>query len=174
MSRIWKTPLSLTWESLVPLTQERKLTLVKNCLPMQETGVQSLGGGEPLEKEMAIHSSILAWWIPWMEEPGGLQSMGSSRVGQDLETKAKPTTATKKNKQKRRASGRVPGIWAAKQLTEPETKAISMSVKHSRLKGAQRDGVEKENISSCERVSPLPAGILNLAPVKESLAAYFL
>ena len=100
--------------------------------------------------------------------------MGSSRVGQDLETKAKPTTATKKNKQKRRASGRVPGIWAATQLTEPETKAISMSVKQSRLKGAQRDGVETENISSCERVSPLPAGILNLAPVKESLAAYFL
>ena len=43
--------------------------------------VQSLGGEDPLEKEMATHSSILAWRIPWTEEPGGLQSMGSQRVG---------------------------------------------------------------------------------------------
>ena len=51
------------------------------CLPpMQETQVQSLGWEDPLEKEMAIHSSILAWRIPWIEEPGGLQSMGSQRV----------------------------------------------------------------------------------------------
>ena len=45
--------------------------------------VQSLGQEDPLEKEMATHSSNLAWKIPWMEEPGGLQSMGSQRVGQD-------------------------------------------------------------------------------------------
>ena len=51
--------------------------VVKNLLAMQETGVQSLGQEEPLEKEMANHSSILAWEIPWTEEPGGLQSMGS-------------------------------------------------------------------------------------------------
>ena len=44
--------------------------------PKQETSVQSLGQEDPLEKEMAIHSSILAWKIPWTEEPGGLQSMG--------------------------------------------------------------------------------------------------
>ena len=44
---------------------------------MQETQVQSLGGEDPLEKEMATHSSILAWSIPWTEEPGGLQAMGS-------------------------------------------------------------------------------------------------
>ena len=44
---------------------------------MQETCVQSLGQEDPLEKEMATHSSSLAWKIPWMEEPGGLQSMGS-------------------------------------------------------------------------------------------------
>ena len=44
---------------------------------MQETWVQSLGWEDPLEKEMATHSSILAWEIPWTEEPGGLQSMGS-------------------------------------------------------------------------------------------------
>ena len=45
-------------------------------LPMQERQVQSLGQEDPLEKEMAAHSSILAWEIPWTEEPGGLQSMG--------------------------------------------------------------------------------------------------
>ena len=47
---------------------------------MQETQVRSLGREDPLEKEMATHSSILAWRIPWTEEPGGLQSMGSQRV----------------------------------------------------------------------------------------------
>ena len=51
--------------------------LVKNLPAMQETWVQFLGCEDPLEKEMAIHSSILAWKIPWTEEPGGLQSMGS-------------------------------------------------------------------------------------------------
>ena len=53
---------------------------VKNCLPMQETWVQSLGQEDPLEKEMATHSSILAWRIPWTDEPGGLQFMGLERV----------------------------------------------------------------------------------------------
>ena len=54
------------------------------CLPkMWETGVRSLGWEDLLEKEMATHSSTLAWKIPWMEEPGGLQSMGSQRVGHD-------------------------------------------------------------------------------------------
>ena len=48
---------------------------------MRETGVQSLGQGDPLEKEMATDSSTLAWKIPWTEEPGRLQSMGSQRVG---------------------------------------------------------------------------------------------
>ena len=57
------------------------------CLPaMQETWVRSLGWEDPLEKEMATHSSILAWKIPWMEEHGRLQSMGSQRVGHDLMT----------------------------------------------------------------------------------------
>ena len=45
--------------------------------------VGSLGGKDPLEEDIAIHSSILAWRIPWAEEPGGLQSMGSQRVGHD-------------------------------------------------------------------------------------------
>ena len=54
------------------------------CLPtMQETWVQSLGWEDPLEKEMATHSSTLAWKIPWTEELGRLQSMGSQRVGHD-------------------------------------------------------------------------------------------
>ena len=51
--------------------------------------VQSLCREDPLEKEMATHSSILAWRIPWTEEPGGLQSMGSQRVGHDRVTKHK-------------------------------------------------------------------------------------
>ena len=54
------------------------------CLPtMWETQVRSLGREDTLEKEMAIHSSTLAWKIPWTEEPGRLQSMGSQRVGHD-------------------------------------------------------------------------------------------
>ena len=57
--------------------------MVKYLPTMQEIRVQSLGQEDPLEKEMAIHSSILAWRIPWTEEPGGLQSMGSQRVGHD-------------------------------------------------------------------------------------------
>ena len=57
------------------------------CLPaMQETRVRSLGWEDPLEKEMATQSSILAWRIPWTEEPGGLQSTGWQRVGHDLAT----------------------------------------------------------------------------------------
>ena len=52
------------------------------CLPaMPETYVRSLGWEDPLEKEMATHSTILAWKIPWTEEPGRLQSMGFQRVG---------------------------------------------------------------------------------------------
>ena len=54
---------------------------------MQETQVRSLGHEDPLEKGMATHSSILAWKIPWTEEPGGLQSMGPQRVGHNLVTK---------------------------------------------------------------------------------------
>jgi len=50
--------------------------MIKNLPAMQETWVQSLGQEDPLEKEMATHSSILAWRIKWTEEPGGLQSMG--------------------------------------------------------------------------------------------------
>ena len=67
---------SFDWASLV--AQRLK------CLPaMRETWVRTLGQEDPLEKEMATHSSILAWRIPWTEEPGGLQSTRSQRVGND-------------------------------------------------------------------------------------------
>ena len=56
---------------------------VKHLPAVRETWVRSLGREDPLEKEMATHSSILAWKIPWMEEPGRLQSMESQRVGHD-------------------------------------------------------------------------------------------
>ena len=64
--------------------------LVKNLPAMPKIQVRSLGWEDLLEKEMATHSSILAWRIPWTEEPGGLQSMGSQRVGHDYVTKPPP------------------------------------------------------------------------------------
>ena len=64
------------WASLV-------VQSVKNLPAVQETWVQSLGWEDPLEKEMATHSSILAWKISWTEELGGLESMASQRVGHD-------------------------------------------------------------------------------------------
>ena len=63
----------------VPCVAQR----LKHLPAMQETWVRSLGQEDPLEKEMATHSNILAWRIPWTEEPGGLQSLGSQRVGHD-------------------------------------------------------------------------------------------
>ena len=57
--------------------------MVKSLPAVQETQVQSLGREDPLEKEMATHSSVPAWRIPWTEEPGGLQSVGWQRVEHD-------------------------------------------------------------------------------------------
>ena len=71
--QILSTNLGVLWASSV-------FRRVKNPPAMQETWVQSLGQEDPLEKEMATHSSILAWRIPWTEELGGLQSMGSQRI----------------------------------------------------------------------------------------------
>ena len=68
---------------------------VKNLPSMQEiqeTQVRSLGQEDPLEEEMSTHSRILAWEIPWTEEPGGLQSMGPQIIGHDLATEQTPTT----------------------------------------------------------------------------------
>ena len=58
-------------------------SVVKNLPAKEEMWVQSLGQEDPLQQEMATHSSVLAWRIPWMEKPDGLQSMGSHRVGHD-------------------------------------------------------------------------------------------
>ena len=69
-------PLQYSWASLGAQT-------VKNPPAVWETRIRSLGGEDPLEKGMATHSSILAWRIPWTEEPGGLQFMGSRRVRHD-------------------------------------------------------------------------------------------
>ena len=73
---------------LVPLVFRASLVAqrVKRLLAMRETWVRFLGQEDPLEKEIATHSSILAWKIPWMEKPGRLQSMGSQRVGHDWAT----------------------------------------------------------------------------------------
>ena len=68
-------------------------SLVKNLPAMHETWVRFLSKEDPLEKEMATHSSIFAWRIPWTEEPGGLQSMGSQRFGHDRVTKHTHTVA---------------------------------------------------------------------------------
>ena len=62
-------------------------TVVKRLPAMWETWVGSLGWKDPLEKETATHANVLAWKIPWTEEPGGLQSMASQRVRHDLATK---------------------------------------------------------------------------------------
>ena len=70
-----------------PFARQQRASLgaqmVKRLPTMQETWVRSLGWEDPLEKEMATHSSVLAWKIPWTEEPGRLQSMGLQRVGHD-------------------------------------------------------------------------------------------
>ena len=68
---------------LIQRTDSLVAQMVKHLPAMQETQVQSLGWEDPLGKEMAAHSSTLAWKIPWMEKPGGLQSVGSQRVRHD-------------------------------------------------------------------------------------------
>ena len=72
----WKTKMACVIASLLA-------QMVKHLPAMQKTRVQSLGREDPLKKEMATRSSTLAWKIPWMEEPGRLQSMGLQRVGHD-------------------------------------------------------------------------------------------
>ena len=76
VAMILKFTISSSRASLVAQT-------VKHLPTMRETQVRSLGQEDPLEKEMATHSSILAWKFPWTEDPGRLQSMGSQRVGHD-------------------------------------------------------------------------------------------
>ena len=79
MQSVWygvSVQITLVWASLIAQS-------VKNLPAIQETQVRSLGQEDSLEKEMATHSSTIAWKIPWMEEPGKLQSMRSQRVGHD-------------------------------------------------------------------------------------------
>ena len=83
-----KGPYGLSY-GFSPLAQ-----MVKNLPAIQKTWVWSLGQEDPLEKEMATRSSILAWRIPWSEEPGGLQLMGSQRVGYDWVTNTHAPTHT--------------------------------------------------------------------------------
>ena len=83
----------LCWRKGVPTTNKKQpvhlqrsslvAQMVKNLPAVQKTWVQASGQEDPLEKGMAIHSNILAWRIPWTEEPGGLPSMGLQRVGHD-------------------------------------------------------------------------------------------
>ena len=70
--------------------------MVKHLPAMLETWVQFLGREDPLEKEMATHSSTLAWKIPWTEEPGRLQSMGSQRVGEITKDKLEGVSGDKR------------------------------------------------------------------------------
>ena len=70
-----------SWKSSFRMEVLMVAQTLKNLPAMQESWVQSLGWEDPLEKGMATHSSILVWRIPWTEEPGGLQSIGSQRVG---------------------------------------------------------------------------------------------
>ena len=84
---MWDCPGFKLWGSLnVRFRASLVAQRLKRLPGMQETWVRSLGWKDPLEKEMTTHSSTLAWRIPWREEPGGLQSMGSQRVGHDWTT----------------------------------------------------------------------------------------
>ena len=80
--------MGLLWNSLISFHVQGFLVtqMVKNPAAMQDTWVSSLGREDTLEKEMATPSSILAWRIPWTEDPGGLQSLGSQRVRHDWAT----------------------------------------------------------------------------------------
>ena len=71
------------FNSSLPYLTSLVAQTVKSLSTVRETGVQSLGREDPLEKEMATHSSTIAWKVPWTEELGKLQSMGSQRVGHD-------------------------------------------------------------------------------------------
>ena len=113
---------------------------------MRETWVRSLGREDPLEKEMATHSSILAWRIPWAEEPGGLQSMGSQRVRHDWATSFHFTSLQRLKKA-------VPKNWCLQTVVlekTPESLLDGKEIKPVNLKGNQpwilvgRTGAEAE------------------------------
>ena len=87
---------------------------------MQENWVQSLGQEDPLEEEMATHSSILAWKIPWTEEPAGLQSMGSQTVRQDWVTHTYIHTHMVKNDESMCSDWTQIPVWACNMTFSPQ------------------------------------------------------
>ena len=87
---VYSNSCPLSWWHYPTISSSSHHAINHFILPMQETGVQSLGQEESLEKEMETYSSILAWEIPWTEEPEGLQSTGSQRIEHNLATKGFP------------------------------------------------------------------------------------
>ena len=106
--------------------------MVKGLSTMRETQVQSLGWEDPLEKDLAIHSSTLAWKIPWTEEPGRLQSMGSQKVRHDSATSLSLSESTKIAKQNL-GKGIMTGvsIWLSRWLNGGDVGSISGWGRHS-------------------------------------------
>jgi len=100
-------------------------SVVKNLPTMQETSVRTLGREDPLEKEMATHSSILAWRIPWTEEPGGQQSTGLQRVRHDLGTKTTTTTQDMFCKEGVREFESFLSLWKRRDLRRTPTASLS-------------------------------------------------
>ena len=92
---------------------------LKHLPAMRETWVQSLGQEDPLEKEMATHSSILAWRIPWTEEPGGLQSTGSQRVGHGWVTSLSLSNYGESNEDNGDLLQKVPRMYCYTQCPQP-------------------------------------------------------
>ena len=101
--------------------------MVKNLPAMQETCVRSLGWEDPLEKGMAIDSSILAWKVPWTEEPGGLQSLGSKKVEHESSVVSPtPGWGGEKQKSRHRAASwhkkvPFPGYYLSKTLSHHQS-----------------------------------------------------
>ena len=111
---------------------------VKNLPAAQETRVRSLGWEDPLEKEMAIHWSILAWRISWAEEPGGLQSMGSQRVGHDYATNTNSAWQPRKSR----------GTWSNRQFWPWSTKWSR--AKANRVSPRERTANSKHPLSTTQ------------------------
>ena len=112
---------------------------VKNLPVMQETRVQSPGWEVPLEKWMAIHSSILAWRTPWTEKPGGLQYVGSQKVGHNWATNTHPPTIknhlANADMGSISALGRLHMLWATKPCTATTDSALELThCNHRRLR----------------------------------------
>ena len=118
------------WASLVA-------QMVKNLPALQETWVQSSGWKDPLMKRMASYSSTLAWEIPWIQEPGGLQSMGPQRIGHDSATSTHTHTHTHTHIQRSRG--------------EPELESKTNPICYFCTTDSQREGEDREGEGEIER-----------------------